>query len=97
MVKGDDSLYREVAGCPPRGRRVWEFRIPFCGRGQTLDGKPPCMKGWDERFGRDWGQLDENPSFFTHECDWKKARKIAVKYAAKLGVSLVEVKVPEGF
>ena len=96
MVKVDDSLYREVAGCHPEGRKVWEFRIPFSGRGQTLDVKPPNVRAWEERFGRDrWGQqVEENPSFSTHECDWKKARKLAVKYAASMGVSLVEVKVP---
>ena len=91
MVKVDDSLYREVVGRPPEGRRVWDFRVPFFGHGQMIDGKRPEWSDWRDRFGK------ENLSFSTHECDWKKARKIAVKYAARRGLSLVEVKVSRDF
>ena len=97
-MRVDDSRYREVMGCRPRGRRAWAFRIPFFGCGQALDGKSPDVRAWKERFAHQVLLCDisvpENPSFSIPECDWKKARKIAVKYAASLGVSLVEVEIP---
>ncbi len=92
MVRVDDSRYREVMGCTPRGRKVWEFRLPFFGDGQMMDGDRPDVFAWTRKFGPD----RENLFFVTEECDWRKARKLAAKYAESQGLSLVEVKVPEG-
>lgn len=90
-MKIDESRYREVMGCPPEGRRAWEFRLSFFAEGQTLNGKRPEVSAWVEKF----GDNKENLYFSTHECDWKKARKLAASHASRLGLSVVEVRVPE--